>query len=117
MRKIKLPLLLASCIGFATGSQSLAAESPGMAGFPIYPHASSPLSSNSTMVPGYVLQSHDSLATIDRWYRSKLPATCERVVLASKGGTAIEYRCRATPRVFLDIVPDGGNVDIHAYPV
>jgi hypothetical protein len=86
-----------------------------MAGFPVYPHASS-VSPYSARIPGYVLQSHDSMATIDRWYRSKLPATCERVALGTGGHSAIEYRCRAM-RIFLDIAPDNGRTDLHAYPL
>jgi hypothetical protein len=31
------------------------------------------------------------------------------------GHAAIEYRCRAM-RIFLDIVPDSGKIDLHAYP-
>jgi hypothetical protein len=86
-----------------------------VAGFPAYPHAS-PVSPYGASIPGYVLQSHDSMATIDRWYRSKLPATCARVALASGGHMAIEYRCRAV-RIFLDITPDSGRMILHAYPL
>jgi len=119
----RLLVLLALCAVAAAGALSSAAAAgapssaaaAGMAGFPVYPHAS-PVSPYGASIPGYVLQSHDPMAMIDRWYRSKLPATCERDALASGGHAAIEYCCRAM-RIFLDIVPDSGKIDLHAYPL
>jgi hypothetical protein len=113
MRTRRLPLL-ALCAVVAAGAPSSAAAA-GMAGFPAYPHAS-PVSPYGASLPGYVLQSHDSVTTIDRWYRSKLPATCARVALASGPHTDIEYRCRAM-RIFLDITSDSGRTILHAYPL
>jgi hypothetical protein len=114
MKPMSFALLFALAAVIGATTQSPAATT-SLAGFPMYPHASI-ISPGSASVPGFVLQSHDSVATIDRWYRSKLPKTCRRQVLQSPGKTAIEYMC-SVPRALVDIVPDKGKVDIHAQPI
>jgi hypothetical protein len=115
MRNKLLALPLALVGVFAGGAHSPAAAAAGFADFPIYPHGST-IFAGSANAPGYVVESSDSVSTIDGWYRSKLPATCRRSVRTSPGQTAIEYICQ-TPRAMVDIVPDGGKVVIHAQPI
>jgi hypothetical protein len=115
MRNKSLVLLLALAAVFAAGAQSPAAAAASFADFPIYPHATT-ISAGSATAPGYVGESSDSMSMVDRWYRSKLPATCRRSVLTSGAQTAIEYIC-STPRGMVDIVPDGGKIVIHAQPI
>jgi hypothetical protein len=113
MRYTSLALPLALAAVFAAGAPAAAAAS--FAGFPVYPHVTT-ISAGNASVPGYVVESHDSMSTIDRWYRSKLPAACRRSVLTSGAQTAVEYIC-STPRAMVDIVPDGGKIVIHAQPI
>jgi hypothetical protein len=115
MRNTSLALPLALAAAFAAGAQSPAAGAASFAAFPVYPHVTT-ISAGNASVPGYVVESRDSMSTIDRWYRSKLPAACRRSVLTSGAQTAIEYIC-STPRSMVDIVPDGGKIVIHAQPL
>jgi hypothetical protein len=113
MKKSLISLVSLAALVTATLASPATAK-PNFGDFPIYP-GSSPMRGSDSIGAG-IYESHDSAARVDRWYRSKLPAACQRYVRTAQGQSAIQYICRLwhSSVNVLDIVFHDGETVITA---
>jgi hypothetical protein len=110
----KLSSYIALAAFFMAAAHAPASAKAGLGLFPIYPRSSPMKGSESVGMAIYV--SHDPVATIDRWYRSKLPPACRHYVRTAQGISAVQYICGPWPSDVnvLDLAPRDGQVFITA---